>query len=205
MLRSTQMGFLLRTLKSSASPRISPSQARLFSSSRAFRKNPVFTSSNNFNRHGPQSWKHRPFRQFNRKPYSSSPSPDPTANLGSPPASLSQRLKKLSREYGWSALGVYIALSALDFPFCFLAVRWLGTDRIGHWEHVIITYFWKIVQYPFPEKQSPRVAKQTAAYPQPDADVALETAPGWGVEAAEKANNSSQASQYLPTEHCSRY
>lgn len=54
------------------------------------------------------------------------------------PHSLSQRLKKLSREYGWSALGVYLLLSALDFPLCFAAVRLLGVDRIGHWEHVIV-------------------------------------------------------------------
>ncbi|KAJ9260652.1 hypothetical protein DTO195F2_4492 [Paecilomyces variotii] len=54
------------------------------------------------------------------------------------PHSLSQRLKKLTREYGWSALGVYLLLSALDFPFCFAAVRLLGVDRIGHWEHVIL-------------------------------------------------------------------
>lgn len=47
--------------------------------------------------------------------------------------SLSQRLKKLSREYGWSAVGVYFALSVLDFPFCFLLVRIVGTDRIGKW------------------------------------------------------------------------
>lgn len=45
--------------------------------------------------------------------------------------SLGQRLKKLSREYGWSAVGVYFALSVLDFPFCFLLVRAVGTDRIG--------------------------------------------------------------------------
>lgn len=61
------------------------------------------------------------------------PSPNPTPSLGSPNEnlSLSQRMRKLSREYGWSALGVYIALSALDFPFCYLLVRYLGTDRIG--------------------------------------------------------------------------
>jgi len=47
------------------------------------------------------------------------------------PAGLSARLKKLSREYGWSAVGVYFALSVLDFPFCFLLVRIVGTDRIG--------------------------------------------------------------------------
>lgn len=50
--------------------------------------------------------------------------------------SLSQRLKKLSKEYGWSAVGVYFALSVLDFPFCFLLVRVVGTDRIGEWRHL---------------------------------------------------------------------
>lgn len=45
--------------------------------------------------------------------------------------SLSARLRKLSREYGWAAAGVYLGLSVLDFPFCFLLVKWAGTDRIG--------------------------------------------------------------------------
>lgn len=45
--------------------------------------------------------------------------------------SLSARLKKLSREYGWTAVGVYLALSVLDFPFCFLLVRTVGTEKIG--------------------------------------------------------------------------
>lgn len=45
--------------------------------------------------------------------------------------SLSGRLKKLSREYGWAAVGIYLGLSVLDFPFCFLLVRTLGTERIG--------------------------------------------------------------------------
>ena len=87
-------------------------------------------------------------RRFN----STKPPFNPTPNLGSPEPSLSlsQRLRKLSREYGWSALGVYLALTALDFPFCFLAVRWLGTDRIGHWEHIIMEWFWSVVSYPFP-------------------------------------------------------
>ncbi|TID15659.1 Switch 2 [Venturia nashicola] len=86
--------------------------------------------------------------------HSSKPTPpNPNPHLGSPePAlSLSQRLKKLSREYGWSALGVYLALSALDFPFCFLAVRMLGTDRIGRWEHNVVEAFWKVVRIPFPD------------------------------------------------------
>lgn len=52
--------------------------------------------------------------------------------------SVSQRLRKLSREYGWAALGVYLTLSALDFPICFAAVRLLGPERIGHYEHVVV-------------------------------------------------------------------
>ena len=55
--------------------------------------------------------------------------------------SLSQRLKTLSREYGWSALWIYLFLSALDFPFCFAAVKLLGADKIGHYEHVVVESF----------------------------------------------------------------
>ncbi|KAL5332751.1 hypothetical protein BJX70DRAFT_99983 [Aspergillus crustosus] len=55
-----------------------------------------------------------------------------------PSPSLSQRLKTLSREYGWSALWIYLFLSALDFPFCFAAVKLLGADKIGHYEHVVV-------------------------------------------------------------------
>lgn len=51
--------------------------------------------------------------------------------------SLSQRLRTLSKEYGWSALWVYLILSAVDFPICFAVVRLAGVDRIGHYEHVI--------------------------------------------------------------------
>lgn len=78
---------------------------------------------------------------------------DPTPHLGSPePAqTLSQKLKALSKEYGWAALGVYLGLSALDFPFCFLAVRLLGTDRIGHYEEVVKDGFWNIVRLVIPD------------------------------------------------------
>ncbi|KAK8098256.1 uncharacterized protein PG998_013742 [Apiospora kogelbergensis] len=55
------------------------------------------------------------------------------------PQGLSARLKKLSREYGWSAVGVYLAMSILDFPFCFLLVRIVGTDRIGALEHYVVS------------------------------------------------------------------
>jgi hypothetical protein len=51
----------------------------------------------------------------------------------------------LSRKYGWAAVGVYLGLSVLDFPFCFLAVRLVGPDRIGEVEHAIVHGFWDIV------------------------------------------------------------
>lgn len=47
-------------------------------------------------------------------------------------------MKQLSKEYGYAALAVYFALSALDFPFCFLGVRLVGTEKIGQYEEVII-------------------------------------------------------------------
>lgn len=78
--------------------------------------------------------------------------PNSTPNLGSPePAlSLSQRLKRLSKQYGWLAVGVYFGLSALDFPFCYLAVRMLGTERVGHYEHVIVEGIKSLIRIPFP-------------------------------------------------------
>ncbi|DAA73701.1 TPA_exp: Uncharacterized protein A8136_4135 [Trichophyton benhamiae CBS 112371] len=78
--------------------------------------------------------------QFSRRPHTrrqftraNSTNTDPSAK-----PSFSQRMRTLSREYGWAAVGVYFFLSALDFPFCFAAVRLLGVDRIGHYEHIIV-------------------------------------------------------------------
>lgn len=97
---------------------------------------------------------------------------DPTPHLGSPePApSLSQRLKQLSREYGWAALGVYFGLSLLDFPFCFLAVRLLGTDRIGHYEDVVKNAFWSLVRLVIPD------AGKSSAHATTADDIAAEAA-----------------------------
>ncbi|KAF2025465.1 hypothetical protein EK21DRAFT_76339 [Setomelanomma holmii] len=112
-----------------------------------------------------------------------SPQINPTPHLGSPePAlSLSQRLKKLSREYGWTAVGVYFALSVLDFPFCFLAVRLLGTDRIGHYEDVVKNAFWTVVRAAFPE------AGKRSAEAAATEDVAEATAREGDLSAAEVA------------------
>lgn len=87
-----------------------------------------------------------------KPPAGPNPNPNPTPELGSPEASLSlsQRLRKLSREYGYTALGVYMGLLVLDFPFCFLAVQYLGADRIGRYEHVVVENLKNIVRIPFP-------------------------------------------------------
>ncbi|CAO2658428.1 Nn.00g061510.m01.CDS01 [Neocucurbitaria sp. VM-36] len=110
----------------------------------------------------------RRFRSLRFKSDKSSPQHhDPTPHLGSPePApSLSQRLKQLSREYGWAALGVYLGLSLIDFPFCFLAVRLLGTDRIGHYEDIVKNAFWSVVRLAFPDagKKSAEAAAAAVA------------------------------------------
>lgn len=54
-----------------------------------------------------------------------------TAQQADNPTSLAGKMRKLSREYGWSALGVYLGLSVLDLPFCFLLVRVVGVETIG--------------------------------------------------------------------------
>lgn len=129
--------------------------------------------------------------------------PTPHLNSPEPSLSLSQRFRKLSREYGWSALGVYLALSALDFPFCFLAVRWLGTDRIGHWEHLLLKWFWKVVPYPFPTPESGQTVEiagtgnTVEAYGTADPQSNTIAIAGYdhGVKEAEQRNQSENASE----------
>ena len=58
---------------------------------------------------------------------------------------MSARFKELSRRYGYAAVGVYLGLSVLDFPFCFLAVRLVGPERVGEVEHAIVDAFWSII------------------------------------------------------------
>ncbi|KAI1773422.1 hypothetical protein F4818DRAFT_422537 [Hypoxylon cercidicola] len=61
------------------------------------------------------------------------------------PQGISARLRKLSREYGWAALGVYLGLTVLDFPFCFLLVRSVGTERIAAIEHFVVSHVSKVI------------------------------------------------------------
>lgn len=102
-------------------------------------------------------------------------------------ASLSQRLKKLSREYGWAALGVYLGLSALDFPFCFAAVRLLGVERIGYYEHVVIGFVKDKLKTVWPQTQSP------------------ETEDGQGQLAQAEERNQEEASKFFFRPFCSGF
>ncbi len=43
-------------------------------------------------------------------------------------------LKTLAKKYGWVATGVYIGLSMVDLPLCYLAVHSLGTDKFIDYE-----------------------------------------------------------------------
>jgi hypothetical protein len=47
------------------------------------------------------------------------------------PQTLRGRLRKLMREYGWVAVGVYFGLSFVDLPLSFLIVKIAGADTIG--------------------------------------------------------------------------
>jgi hypothetical protein len=104
---------------------------------RLFAQKTVYTANNT------ATWRQLLSRFRNpssRRWNSSRPTPDPTPQLGSPSPQLSffQRFKQLGKEYGWVVTGIYFGLSALDLPFCFLAVRALGPDRVAAWEHAIV-------------------------------------------------------------------
>lgn len=102
----------------------------------------TFTSTHPFpSRTAPSLFIEKPLsrtviRNYSRKPPTQ---PNPTSSLGSPePQSFTARLRKLSREYGWTVIGVYLALTVADLPFCFLAVKYIGAERIAHAEHVVV-------------------------------------------------------------------
>ncbi|KAI0521760.1 hypothetical protein F5B22DRAFT_593954 [Xylaria bambusicola] len=116
--------------------------------------------------------------------------PDPSKPNTQAPQGLSARLKKLSREYGWAAVGVYLGLSVLDFPFCFLLVRVVGTERIGEIEHWVVSH----VSMAIPESirnrwHEYRLALKEAKQEQSQGGAEVEVA-GWGVAEAEQRNKS---------------
>ncbi|GFF42240.1 uncharacterized protein C106.07c [Aspergillus udagawae] len=154
---------------------------RAFASAPAWKPNPQYRffsrrwgSTTTFTYNPSSTLQRSTFRRFNSS----------RANQSARPAesgSLSQRLKKLSREYGWAALGVYLLLSAMDFPFCFIAVRQLGAERIGHYEHVVV----ETVKGLFGVKSAPEEQSQ---------DEVSATQSGQQTTEAQKKNNGDGAS-----------
>lgn len=103
-------------------------------------------SQNRVSSPGLPSWRTSPIRRTRGLRYNSNNTKPSIPEYASTKSlSLSGRFKELSRRYGWAAVGVYFFLSALDFPFCFLAVRLLGTERIARAEHFVVENFWKAV------------------------------------------------------------
>jgi len=104
---------------------------------------------------------------------------------------LSQRLKKLSKEYGWSAVGVYLTLSVLDFPFCFLLVRVVGTDTIGKIEHYVVStakqFIPESVRQKWHEYWQSIKSKEVETLGSDGISDKVEMA-GWGVEEAQERN-----------------
>lgn len=50
-------------------------------------------------------------------------------------------LKALMKEYGYSALGVYLVLSVLDLPICYAMVHTAGREKIEYYENKVKQYF----------------------------------------------------------------
>ncbi|KAL2863045.1 uncharacterized protein BJX67DRAFT_385027 [Aspergillus lucknowensis] len=120
--------------------KIAPYSSRtttMMRTSRLTPRRPFSSQQPRFRTYNQHQQRLRSFHSTRSLPNKSGPSPYTYESPNSTP-SLSQRLKTLSREYGWSALWIYLFLSALDFPFCFAGVRYLGAEKIGHYEHVVV-------------------------------------------------------------------
>ncbi|KAG9254593.1 uncharacterized protein F5Z01DRAFT_673748 [Emericellopsis atlantica] len=62
--------------------------------------------------------------------------------------SMSAKFKKLSREYGKAAVAVYFGLSILDYPFFFLLVKAVGTERVARVEHFVVGVITSVIPEP---------------------------------------------------------
>ncbi|KAH9956901.1 hypothetical protein BC827DRAFT_1228827 [Russula dissimulans] len=75
-----------------------------------------------------------PFRSIHATPVrlSSSSAPDSPDDAKEPGSgSLSQRLKTLMTAYGWYAVGVYFAVSVVDFAVAFAGINLLGAEYVS--------------------------------------------------------------------------
>lgn len=58
-----------------------------------------------------------------------------------PPPKKATGMKALVKEYGYSALGVYLFLSAIDLPICYVLVHSMGKEEIEKYENKVKQYF----------------------------------------------------------------
>ncbi|KAI0399331.1 hypothetical protein F4802DRAFT_610961 [Xylaria palmicola] len=144
---------------------------------------PRFASPTSLSRQSPLRANRRSFHKTSRLRDSKA---DPGKPNTQEPQGLSARLKKLSREYGWATVGVYLSLSVLDFPFCFLLVRVVGTERIGEIEHWVVSHATKLIPESVLNRwREYRAALKEAKHGEASDGEQVEVA-GWGVEAAEE-------------------
>ncbi|KAI5860785.1 hypothetical protein GGS23DRAFT_209674 [Durotheca rogersii] len=138
-------------------------------------------------------WLRTSRRSFHRNPRLRSATPPPKGATPPEPQGFSARLKKLSREYGWAALGVYLGLTVLDFPFCFLLVRAVGTERIGEIEHFVISNVKKAipesVRNRWQDYRDTLKSAEKERFGNENISEQVEVA-GWGVEEAERRHKS---------------
>ncbi|KAI0431728.1 hypothetical protein F5Y09DRAFT_183337 [Xylaria sp. FL1042] len=127
-------------------------------------------------------------RSFHKSSRLRDAKPNPSKANAQAPQGLSARLKKLSREYGWAAVGVYLGLSVLDFPFCFLLVRIVGTERIGDLEHWVVSHASRIIPESIRNRWNEYRAALKEATQGRSSDDAQAEVSGWGVEQAEERN-----------------
>lgn len=50
-------------------------------------------------------------------------------------------MKALIKEYGYSALGIYLGLSFIDLPICYVVVHSMGKEQIEKYENQVKQYF----------------------------------------------------------------
>ncbi|KAK9453750.1 hypothetical protein V1511DRAFT_504393 [Dipodascopsis uninucleata] len=92
------------------------------------------------------------FRRFNSTGSSSSPKSDPSASRTGSEATGSSKssggyFSNLTKKYGWPVVYVYLGLSALDYPFCFAFVHYIGQEKVGQLEHMAMEYAKPVLDY----------------------------------------------------------
>ncbi|KAF4984618.1 hypothetical protein FZEAL_230 [Fusarium zealandicum] len=114
------------------------------------------------------------------------------------PKGLTAKLKKLTKEYGWATVGVYLGLSVLDFPFCFMFVRLVGADKIGEAEHYVVSTAKEMIpdsiRKAWHEYWQSFKKAETATLGDDDISDKMEMAT-WGVEKAQERNRADATTQ----------